>query len=58
MKPSRRRTLDLKVSACNYCELADKVKMRQGRDYCDSTRIRNGHCINFVTDIPKRSRKV
>lgn len=57
MKPSRRKTLNLKVSACGYCAEADKAKMRKGLDYCNSANIRNGHCLNFETDIPKRKKK-
>ncbi len=47
MKPSRRKTLGLKSTACRYCELADRTKLRQGRNYCKSQvkpEIVNGHC--------------
>lgn len=47
MKPSARKTLNLKSTQCQYCKLADKTKIRQGRDYCQNLEIKNGHCINF-----------
>lgn len=49
MKPSRRLTLELKVSACGHCAHADKVKLRQKRaGYCkEEATIRNGHCVQF-----------
>lgn len=53
MKPSQRLTLALKVKACQFCKLADKAKMRQGRQYCDSADIRDGHCRNFQSKKPK-----
>jgi len=49
MKPSRRKTLDLKTGACQYCDNADKTKLRQKRDYCSRADIHKGHCLNFKT---------
>ena len=54
MKPSQRKTLNLKTTACQYCKLADKTKMRQGREFCKEADIKNGHCANFQPEKPKR----
>jgi len=50
MKPSRRKTLNLKVNACYYCGHADRRALRQGRPYCtaDNAGIRNGRCAEFM----------
>lgn len=58
MKPSRRKTLELKAKACQYCKLGDKAKLRQGRDYCNHADIKNGHCLNFQPIKPKKGAKV
>lgn len=54
MKPSRRRTLELKVTACGHCSHADRAKLRQKRDgYCgEDCTIRNGHCQQFEEAKP------
>lgn len=53
MKASRRKTLKLKSTACAFCKLANKTKLRQGRDYCDKADIKDGHCLNFDSLKPK-----
>ena len=53
MKPSARKTLNLKSTQCQYCKSADKIKMRQGRDYCPNIDGKNGHCINFQPEKEK-----
>lgn len=54
MKVSRRKTLTLKTTACQYCKLADKTRLRQGREYCHDANIKNGHCLNFQSEKPKK----
>jgi len=59
MKPSRRRTLQVKTTQCQCCKLADQRALRKGRDYCRSNRatISNGHCEDFQTSRFKRNKK-
>jgi hypothetical protein len=53
MRPSARKTLNLKSTQCQYCKSADKIKIRQGRDYCQNFDIKNGHCVNFQPEKAK-----
>ena len=57
MKPSRRKTLNLKVKACQHCANADKTKLGQSQDYCDRADIRGGHCLNFKAESKKERSK-
>lgn len=58
MKPSARKTLSLKSAQCQYCKLADKAKLRQGRDYCDHFDAEQGHCGNFQPEKPKKGKGI
>ncbi len=57
MKPSRRRTLQLKTAQCQYCKLADKRALRMNRAYCKvkNPTITNGHCERFDAAKLKKS---
>jgi len=57
MKTSRRKTLAIKTNQCQYCKLANKAKLRQGRDCCQDADIHNGHCRNFQPEKPKPSKR-
>jgi len=57
MKPSRRRTLQVKTTQCQNCKFADKRALRKGWEHCKfkNPNIANGHCEEFQPINPKKS---
>ncbi len=65
MAKTKKKTLEFKKTQCQFCALANKAKIRQGRsDFCDYKNntgkdpdIRNGHCEPFKPTGRKKREK-